>query len=326
MKFPSTKLGILFLTTTLTLAVAPGLFVPSYAAEGDTLDTITCVAGEVGVAFDGTAIVIPEGSQFTRCLPDGTNLGATPITGTTDSITAMTFDKTRDLFWGATNDQGAGSRNVYQITPLGVATFQFSATADGFSFTDGFDYDGQDDSLWISGDVSANIWHYGTDGSLIAGPIPIPLDPSNSCGNSGIAAGNDILYLAFNGCNIIQKHDKADLSLISAFTLETGRAEDLACDDVTFASQGVDAIWTKDAFSPEVVAFEVPAGTCPVGGVVEPPTEPVVGGELLSLDASALVVAGAFTNAFWILPTIGGAAAIATIVGVIRARARRAQH
>jgi hypothetical protein len=315
MKFPTTKLGILFLTTAVTLGVMPGLTAPSYAAEGDTLSTVTCVSGTVGIAFDGTAIVIPEGTQFTRCLPDGTNLGATPITGTTDIIDAMTFDKTRGLFWGATNDQGAGSRNVYQITTLGVATFMFSATADGFVFTDGFDYDGEDDSLWISGDVAPNIWHYDTDGTLIAGPIPIPLDPSNSCGNSGIAAGEGILYLAFNGCNIIQKHDKSDLSLISAFTLETGRAEDLACDDVTFAANGTDAIWTKDAFDPEVVAFEVPAGTCPVGGGGEPP-EPIVGGELLSLDSSALFMAGAFANAFWIVPTalgLGLAAALTAI-------------
>jgi hypothetical protein len=160
--------------------------------------------------------------------------------------------------------------------------------------------------------VAQNIWHYKTDGTLIAGPTPIPNTPG--CGNSGIAAGTDVLYLGFNGCNVVQKYNKTDLSFIASFALETGRTEDLECDDVTFASQGVDAIWTKDAFNPEVVAFEVPAGTCPVGGGGEP--EPIVGGELLSLDSSALFMAGAFANAFWIVPTalgLGLAAALTAI-------------
>lgn len=44
------------------------------------------------------------------------------------------------------------------------------------------------------------------------------------------------------------------------------------------------------------------------------PTEPTVGGELLSIDAAALLVAGTFANAYWILPVLGAIAGAAIAV------------
>lgn len=50
-------------------------------------------------------------------------------------------------------------------------------------------------------------------------------------------------------------------------------------------------------------------GTDALFTLVEPPRQTPVGGEILSIDTTALFVAGAFTNAYWILPAIGAAIA-----------------
>jgi hypothetical protein len=209
-----------------------------------------------------------------RCDTSGNVLPDLPILGM-PSISSGTYDASRNLLWGATADLGGGARDIYQIDlTTGIAVFQFTLIADGAFFTDGIAYDGQDDSLWISGDVSTNIFHYTTGGALIAGPIPIPNLPPNGfgglCGNSGIAAGVNELYLGFNGCTVVQVYDK-NLNFIEQYDLDQNRTEDMECDNVTFTAQGVDAIWTKDAFDPEIIAFAVPLGTCPTGG-----TEPAI--------------------------------------------------
>ena len=46
--------------------------------------------------------------------------------------------------------------------------------------------------------------------------------------------------------------------------------------------------------------------------MVGPGSEPPVGGTILPIDASALLIAGAFTNAIWIAPVLVGAAGTAT--------------
>jgi hypothetical protein len=48
--------------------------------------------------------------------------------------------------------------------------------------------------------------------------------------------------------------------------------------------------------------------------------EVIVGGELVSLDMVALLMAGAFANGFWILPTVAGVAgaAVLTAIGLRR--------
>lgn len=44
----------------------------------------------------------------------------------------------------------------------------------------------------------------------------------------------------------------------------------------------------------------------------------IVGGEMLSIDTTALLVAGALTNAYWILPMIGGIAGAVFAVTRVR--------
>jgi hypothetical protein len=47
---------------------------------------------------------------------------------------------------------------------------------------------------------------------------------------------------------------------------------------------------------------------------------PVVGGEILGIDMTTLVVAGAFANVGWIIPTFAGliGAAVVTVIGIRR--------
>ena len=50
--------------------------------------------------------------------------------------------------------------------------------------------------------------------------------------------------------------------------------EDLECDTNTFASQGKHVMWSKEAFSPmRAHAFEIPFGSCGVGGIPGGPKE-----------------------------------------------------
>ena len=283
----------------------------AFAVPGDELADIFCdddtESDSVGVGFDGTYLYYPRGFFATSlgvCDTDGNLFPDIPLVGLVggDTISTISYDSSRGLFWAATPDKGGSVRGIYQITSAGSATFMYNVVADGALLTDGLAYDGEDDSLWISGDVSNNIYHYDTDGTLIAGPIPIPNLPG--CGNSGIASGIGVLYLGFNGCNVAQKHNKADLSFVEQYNLGTGRTEDMECDNLTFP--GVDAIWTKDAYDAEMFAFEVPDGTCPVGGG----GGHIVGGSILPIDASALLIAGAFTNAVWMAPVLVGTAGI----------------
>ena len=310
--------GNLLLLGTVTLVLSIGLATPqAFAAEGDVQSSLVCAGTGVGVAFDGTNLWWVKGLTSTtlgRCDTAGNVLADVPITGLQvgDLISTLSYDASRNLFWAITGNSSP-TRSIYQIALDGTATFQYDLNVPGLSLVDGIAYDGEDDSLWISPDVNPSIWHFNAiDGALIAGPIAIPdsatlqaaeAQVGFNCGNSGVAAGTGILYLGFNGCNVIQKHNKADLSLISAFVLNgAARVEDLECDNVTFA--GFDVIWSKDAFDTDLIAFEVPQGTCPVGGG----GEHVVGGSIIPIDASALLIAGAFTNAIWMAPVIAGAA------------------
>ena len=302
--------GNLLLLSSITLVLSIGLATPqAFAAEGDVIAQYFCAGSGVGVAFDGTDVWWVDSSDtfnLKRCNAV-TGVAGTPlaVVGMADPLSTISYDGTRNLFWAATMNLGGNMRDIYQIAPDGTATYIFTSNFPAIgTFTDGLAYDGEDDSLWLSGDVDDEIYHYATDGTLIAGPILIPKDPNNSCGNSGIAAGTGILYLGFNGCNIIQKHNKADLSLISSFVLNGAmRVEDLECDNITFAGQGIDVIWSKDFGDTDLIAFEVPQGTCPTGGGGIP-----VGGSIIPIDASALLIAGAFTNAIWIAPVLVGAA------------------
>ena len=323
----TTSMIALMFTIMLTSAIMAGSNLPTAMAgppppPGTQLALLDCADDGVGLAFDGTNLYWPKGlTSFTLgvCDTTGAVLPDIPIVGLNDAISTLTFDVTRNLFWAATADLGGDNRDIYQIDLAGNAVFQFSLFAHGFPLTDGLAYDGEDDTLWISGDVSPFINHYDIDGSIIAQNIPIPNLP-NGVGNSGIAAGVGVLYLGFNGETVAQEHLKSDLSFVAQFDLDQGRTEEMECDNVTFAGDGVDAIWTKDAFDSELLAFAVPLGTCPVGGGGgggngENGRDRVIGGTVGSMNTATLLVAGAQANmGLWSLALVGIVGAGAAII------------
>ncbi len=299
-KTSKTRNTLLFGTILLTLTI--GLATqPAFAAEGDVVSVISCANANpgVGLAYDGTKLYYPLGLTSTTlgtCDTSG-NVGADlPILGLANPISTVAYDVQRNLLWAATADLGGGSRDIYQInTSTGQATFMFPmiSTSPG-SLTDGLAYDGQDDTLWITGDVNSAVSHYQTDGTPIAIDAPVP----GTGQLSGVAAGIDVLYFGHNGQTIITKHAKSDLSLLDTFNTGNARTEDLDCDPDTFP--GIDVVWSKDAFSSNIEAFEVADGTCPLGGGGGGP----VGGELLPIDTTALLLAGAQTNAVWLMSAL----------------------
>jgi len=261
---------------TLTIGIASPI--PAFAAEGDIIATVICANANpgVGLAFDGARFYYPLGLEsFTlgTCNTTGVVGVDIPIIGLNDAISTVAYDVNRDLLWAATSDLGGEMRDIYQIDKVtGQSTFQFTAFATGGSLTDGLAYDGQDDTIWVTGDVSSVISHYTTGGAVIATDIPIPPTSLGILSVSGVAAGVDVLYLGHDGNTVITKHAKSDLSLLSEFdTGGLGRTEDLECDPDTFP--GIDVVWSKDAFSTSLEAFEVADGTCPLGG----------GGEMVSI-------------------------------------------
>jgi len=313
-KFILNQRTILF-STILSVFII-GMVTPSaYAAEGDLAGSVTCASGGVGLAYDGTTFFYPTAfSSFTlgTCDITGTVGADIPIIGLSDPITTVAYDAKRDLLWAATGDLGLEARDIYQIDKTtGVAVFQFTATATGAGFTDGLAYDGQDDSIWITGDVSSVISHYKTDGTVIGIDLAVPALDGGQHAISGVAAGVDVLYLGHNGFPVISKHLKSDLSKLAEFDTGTGRTEDLECDPDTFP--GIDVVWSKDAGSPIFEAWEVADGTCPIGGVV------AVGGEILPINSMALMLAGVQSISMWMIPVVVAGAGIGVFV-IMRTR------
>ena len=103
-------------------------------------------------------------------------------------------------------------------------------------------YDAADNTIWSSGDVAGSIEQYRTNGDFLSS-TPISL---GNCGNSGIAVGGPLLYLANNGCSAIYTSPKDFSSAPSPFASFPARLEDVECDSVTFPLKG--AIWSKDAY------------------------------------------------------------------------------
>ncbi len=234
---------------------------PAQAATGDQLRQITadlppCSVG-TGIAFDGTHLIKScwGSNVLGRVSPaDGSFIDSLTIAGVTD-IGAMAWDGSRSKLWVC--DSGS---QVYLVdTGALTSTFEFATGG----CVDGLAYDGTDDTIWASADASSTLRHYDNAGTLL-GTFDLSGKLGN-CGNSGIAVGGDKLYLANNGCSEIYQctKDLATCTLMSSFPR---RIEDLECDNITFAPKG--AVWSVDAYDHVLNAWEIPAGTCNLGGGV----------------------------------------------------------
>lgn len=261
------------------------------AANGDNLRTIIAdrtgtacasinAAGDhlsvgVGIAFDGTNLLIScfSDNTVTAINPaDGSQVGIHNIVGAS-SLGALAWDNGRGLLWACSAFNTVGTidmtTNVY--TPTFVIAGSGVLAPGCF---DGLAYDGSDDTIWASGDVSPSVEHFTVTGTQLSSN-PVSLGGCNGgFPSSGIAVGGPLLYLANNGCSEIYEVPK-DFSSETLFASFPRRLEDMECDNVTFPG----AIWSIDAFDNVLNAWEIPAGTCTFGGgepelelTLDPPT------------------------------------------------------
>ncbi len=230
------------------------------AATGDSLGQITaatpaCSVG-TGVAFDGSHLILScwGSNQLWRVSPaDGSLIDTLTIAGLSD-IGAMAWDGSRGKLWVCES----GNQVYLADTSAQTATSQFSSGG----CIDGLAYDGADGTLWASADASATLRHYKADGTLL-GTFNLSAKLGGTYGNSGIAVGGNMLYLANNGGSQIYQCTK-DLVTCTLMSTFPRRLEDLECDNVTFAPKG--AIWSNDAYDRILNAWEIPTGTCTFGG------------------------------------------------------------
>ena len=235
------------------------------AATGDTLRTISadqsgtaCVGGGIGVglAFNGTNLLV-------SCYFDSTVVAVSPANGAqmiggvhviagASSLGALAWDSGRNVLWACSGFSTIGT--------IDLSTNVFTAAFGSADCFDGLAYDASDDTLWASPDASMPINHYSVTGTLL-GSFTTSL---GGYGNSGIAVGGALLYLANNGGSQIYTSDKAFSLPPVLFASFPARIEDLECDNVTFAPLG--AMWSKDAYDTTLNAFEIPAGSCSFGG------------------------------------------------------------
>jgi hypothetical protein len=190
---------------------------------------------------------------------------------------SLSWDAGRGLLWGGTYD---GSTQVYTIDPAtGIRTLMFDETAFGGiaqdsayglgpeNFIDGLAYDATDDTLWLSGDACATIYHVTTAGVLISSSLA-PNHPTTGAQgyNTGITvAPGGYLEIAMQagadlGPHVIAKVAKEDPStiIISFVALATNNPgiEGIAFDGNTYAPRAV--VWTNQfGASNKLTAFDV---------------------------------------------------------------------
>lgn len=211
-----------------------------------------------GIAFDGENLIMSCWYHTTLDFldpQDGSLVKTLTLGGSYSGLHALAWDASQSKLWVCANHNKA----LLVDTSDGSYTEVF--TVAGYC-TDGLAYDGTDNTLYTSGDVSSTLYHYQSDGTLI-GTLNMG-GKLGGYGNSGIATGGDKLYLANNGGSQVYEASK-DLSSSTLFASFARRIEDLECDDITFAPDHA-VVWQQDAYDRIINAWAIPAGACPFGG------------------------------------------------------------
>jgi hypothetical protein len=247
----------------------------AWAQPGSLIQTVPLAVPGFGVSVSadcsGTVYYTLAGSNnLYKMDKNGVSLGSVAIVtgaGAPLEIDEFAWDQGRQVLWGQLH--GSNPVDVYTINPTtGLATFAFtSATVSAGTFRDGLAYDGTDDTIWISGDVSTTIEHYTSAGALLGF-----ITPKNALGAtlgsiSGVMVGvGDLLYLGRDGFVEIVQVKKSNGDFIASFASPGGtRDEGLECDATNFAPAL--ALWSREFNSPgHVDAIEIEAGTCECGG------------------------------------------------------------
>jgi len=294
------------------------LFLPclTFAQTGTLLQTVNLPAAAQCGSGIGTSVAAVPGSmlnlnQFpillvTTCVAgnqSSTLYFLDPSTNPATLVKTINTNPTPPFGWGSLalrGDKGDllgcgnssdGTHGIYaiNISPFdgtandGTATFLFNS-ASGFTICDGLAWDTEDNTIFQSPDVFGTIFHFSETGTLL-NSFPAP----PGCPNSGLAVGGTSLFAACDGVLTIHQLNKNTGSVFTSFPTAGQRTEDLECDPVSFAATGKDAMWSKDAFTDQVFAFEIPAGTCGFAG--GPPVVPAAcpNGSTTDRDGDALL-------------------------------------
>jgi hypothetical protein len=254
------------------------------AAQGDLVGQVRfdqpCPSGiGVGIAFDGDNL-------WYSCYNSNPDLyKADPITGHVTAtyniaggLGALAFDRVRQIMWAGWGRGGLSGGNIYKIQ-IDRATKTVTSSAVAFNandtyintIDDGLAYDHEDNTLYISGDVSTVVHHYAVTGAHLSDGPNGTGDfawAGSGCYNSGLAIGGDLLYEGSDGCvHIWVVNKRSPTTRAFDFSSPGTRDEDLECDPETFAGVGKHVMWSKDAYTPFAYAFEIPFGSCGFGGL-----------------------------------------------------------
>jgi hypothetical protein len=308
---------------------------PSFAV-GDLVSTqpLPIPGTDVSIAFDGTRLFYNDQAGTNQLIGFETTDPPTLVTSVTVTtlypsgipraidLDAMAFDVTRNVLWAVEHD----TENIYSVDRVtGLATFAFSATGkcltcvgsykDGLAFDAGNPADPTDDALWWSYDVDHEVFKLSIPtGATLESFIVDPIHPDlAACGNSGIAVGGRLLYLATDGCGSIIRVDKVTKAFVDVLATPGRRPEDMECDPVTFAPREV--MWVREFEDPNnVIAIEIEPLSCGLGGnppqAVSTPGK-VTGGGRIDPDGSIPVLATLLIQQG---PSAGGKATFGFIV------------
>jgi hypothetical protein len=207
-------------------------------------------------------------------------------------VHTITTESVSDRGWGALGfraDHGDllgctsnsdGHHDVYRIdVQTGATTFMFAAPeARGYTVCEGIAWDGASQEVYVSSEVSSTRYVYSESGTLLRS-FPNPNGCSTAVsGGSGLAVSGDSVYEACEGAiQVYEVIKSTPTTEITHFRSGDQRPTDIECDPVTFASLGKHVIWSREFYDNAVYAFEIPSGTCNLGGCarvigVQPPT------------------------------------------------------
>src|SRR6267143_929659 len=147
-----------------------------------------------------------------------------------------------------------------------------------------------------AGNLVTKFGSFGTGDGQFNKPVGVAVDSSNRI----------IVADTFN--DRIQVFDSAG-NFITKFG-STGTGDGQFNHPIGVAVDSSNRIIVSDIFNDRIQVF----------GLTSTPTGVSVGGEIIPVDMTSLFIAGAMTNAIWILPTLGGIAGAAMVLFKIKRR------